>query len=341
MTGFTQKLKAGLGPTLGVAVVSGLLCALAFAASVSGAMPGLLLTYITPLPLFLIGFSKGVLATLIATCVATIGLSFLGLQDMSYLTAIPVFLFLIALPAIFLLVMALRSRPDALGQPVWYPTERLVLAMTGFSTVLFALISLWIIGSEDGVAGFMDKVSESFQAQINAAVAAGPQPGADMGPILAAVNSFIPAIPAIALLSWMILIALNAIAGLALTRRLGFAIRGQFQVFDTALPLPVVLGFALTSVLALTLTEPSAHFLSLNLAILLGVPFFFVGLVAVHSFAGSTNYRFPILGLVYILLSVIPWFAVIVAGFGVMEQRLQLHRRFAASTLSQKGQNNG
>ena len=65
-----------------------------------------------------------------------------------------------------------------------------------------------------------------------------------------------------------------------------------------------------------------------NAAVILAVPFFFLGLAMVHAISRRVAARGLFLVLFYLILSIFVWPAVLVAGVGFVEQWLALRRRF-------------
>ena len=66
-----------------------------------------------------------------------------------------------------------------------------------------------------------------------------------------------------------------------------------------------------------------------NLAMILAVPYFFLGLTVVHAWAHRVSFTGTALVVFYLMLVIWGWAALIVAGIGVIEQWSGLGRRIA------------
>ena len=134
--------------TILIALAAGLASALMFASTSSGAVLSLALFYMSPLPLMVAALGWGLVSVLIASAVASLGLTALFGVYSGLFYAVAV-----VLPSVVLGHLALLARPsahaaesaDANGAALeWYPVGRLLLwaAMTASLVVLVALLSL-------------------------------------------------------------------------------------------------------------------------------------------------------------------------------------------------------
>ena len=132
--------------------------------------PGaLILAYLSPLVLYLVGFSLGTSAVMIAVAAGTV-VAFLaggGLDAAAYLV-------LNAAPAGLLVRFALLSRPSEDGQTAeWYPAGQLLTGLSIASSVLFMAVLAWTSQNEGGLwyglQNFMQTMVESFAASGNKA----------------------------------------------------------------------------------------------------------------------------------------------------------------------------
>jgi len=94
--------------------------------------------------------------------------------------------------------------------------------------------------------------------------------------------------------------------------------------------LPQWVSWPLVAAAALSLVgSGDIQFLGRNLAMVLAVPFFFVGLAVVHALARRVAYKGLILISFYVVLVLSGWAMVAVAGIGIAEQWFGVRNRFA------------
>ena len=77
-------------------------------------------------------------------------------------------------------------------------------------------------------------------------------------------------------------------------------------------------------------------FVGTNIALILCVPYFFVGLAVLHTVSAAWSNRTAILFATYVLLLLFSWAAVLVAGIGVLEHWTGLRERFGGPDRSQE-----
>jgi hypothetical protein len=126
-----------------IALAAGCTSALMFVSVVSGALISLVLFYLAPLPLLVVGLGWGSATALIGGVIGCAGIGLLlGLPHMT------AFLVTVALPGWWLGRLAMLARPlpgaSAASALDWYPTGRLVLWIAAFAalTTIAALLSL-------------------------------------------------------------------------------------------------------------------------------------------------------------------------------------------------------
>ncbi len=287
-----------------IAVSAGLVSGLLQGALVLPAAGGLLLAYIAPLPLFLVGLGMGLQATVIAVLVAgAVSVPFAG----------PVFAatqaVVYGLPAIILCRQALLSRNDEHGQVQWYPPGHLMLWMSGIAIagVVLAMASMTLFG--DGLIAYLKSVMEPFAAGF-----AIPE----QREMLWALLDYLPAFFAA---SWTLGLLFNGALAQGLLVRFGHNLRPTPELADIRLPaawLGVLLG-----ALALSSLGGSMGIFGKTLAAIAIVPYFLLGLGVIHGFLRPWKGRMAILVLLYGLLFLWP-VTVLVAGLGVLSAVLRL-----------------
>jgi len=139
--------------------------------------------------------------------------------------------------------------------------------------------------------------------------------------------------PALAMCAWLFstLIAMAAAQGLLQQRK--WNLRPQFSLARLHIPNWVIFAAALTG-LAAMYAPPPYDYIGLNLALVLGVPFFFVGLAIVHAYAEQTKKPTLVLIIFYTVISIIVHLVLLVAILGAVDQWVDFRKRFAGRTLN-------
>ncbi len=303
-------------PPLSITIGAGLLSALLYATAASGSVASTLPVILSPLPIFMIGLSRDTRSAIIAGLTATFALGLAGgpLVGFAYLLAN-------ALVPIQLCRLAMQSYSytDEQGKPAveWYPAGLLLTWLSGMGIVLLLLSALAIQTMEGWLRGWITEAAQIEQlttAFIQAQTQSGQQSEdpAELKEWLIRV-----AMPAIGLF-WLGLSILNGALAQRLLIQMGQNARPSPGLLFMEIPkymlLPVVIG------LALSFFPGDLGLIGLTLAAIGGVPYFCLGLAAVHV----TSRRMPArrVGLIvfYILLLVYGWPCILVAGLGVVEQ---------------------
>ena len=117
---------------LGVPLAAGLLSAVMLLSPATGFAVGVLFAYLAPLPLLLVGFTRGTAATAVASAAALVAITVGG----GLAAALP-YAIGEAAPALLVVRQALlwRSRPD--GTVEWYPPGLVLGMLTAMAAALF------------------------------------------------------------------------------------------------------------------------------------------------------------------------------------------------------------
>ena len=95
------------------------------------------------------------------------------------------------------------------------------------------------------------------------------------------------------------------------------------------LELPVWSSWLLVSAAFLALAGTGEwEYMGRNLAMLLAVPYFFLGLSVFHCLARRVVATTPMLVALYLVIIISMWAALVVAGIGIVEQWFGLRNRF-------------
>ncbi len=306
-----------------IALVGGVASALLFVALLFFPSPAtMLFIYMVPLPLFLIGFSQGLASAAIAAGSATLVAGGFG-----GLTLALIFGIVIALPVLFIVRQALLSRTGPDGTTEWYPPGLLLGWLTGLAAAALALVVLvqWGGGGDlpDAIRARFQEGLTQFQGDPDtAAVAARLEMWGDV------LANFLPAILACV---WLVVLSLNAIVAQGALARGAHAKRPSPRLSSIEAPGWVMYALA-AALLAWVTGLDGLEFLGQNLAPVLAIPFFFVGLAVVHSFARRFSGRALILAAFYMILILLGFLAMLpVTAIGFAETWTQFRRRWAGA----------
>lgn len=299
-------------PRLLTAVAGGSLSALFYLAVALGPS-GFVLPLFAQLPLFLVGLSLGVGPAAVAGTVGTLAI----LLATSLATA-GAYLLLTAGAATLIVRQALLNRQTAQGGIEWYPPGLLLSWIAAAALAFLGLAALYAAGMEGGLLGVTRNIVRGVLAILQ------PEQAARLAPAEDLIAQFLPA----AFLGWWIVMtAVNGMIAQGALARFGRAIRPSPAMAD--LWLPRWPGFAMVAAVALSLFPGELGMLAENAVIVLGVPFLFLGLGVIHALAGRTPARLLFIFVLYVLLVLLGWPAVIVAAIGFIEQWVGLRGRFA------------
>lgn len=307
-----------------LAICAGLLSALFYVAIVTGRQEALFLTFFTHLPLFLAGLGIGYPAIKIAAVIGVSAVLLLG--GLYYGLA---FLLLNAAPTVLLVRQALLNRTGADGKTQWYPLGNLIgwaasLTILMFLALFFALAS-GEQGAEAAVLLFLSQALATFSDSANPATAQTAE-------------WIAPFFPAVLLGSWLLMLVLNGAMAQGLLAHFG---RNQRPAPDFAkMMLPEWLTYVIAgAALVFFVASPGAlEFFSRNLVLILCIPFFLVGLAVVHMLARTSSKPSWVLVPFYTLLILFGGFAaMVVTGFGFVEQTIGIRRRLSNLANHQEG----
>jgi hypothetical protein len=316
MSQVTPK-QSFIGPSMAIGLGAGALSAILYL-SIQLASPGaMIFVYLSPLPLYFVGLSLGTPVITLAAVTGALATLLLGGGNagLSY-TLID------AAPAVLLVRLGLLSRPDQAGKPEWYPAGRLVAWLAVGAATYFALAALLAAalgnGIWDGVAVFMD----NFVSEL--AAANGREPAPALRRLTEQASTWLPAMIGI---SWMTMQVINATMAQGLAHRFNRNLRPPLDMADFTTPGPLV--YALTATAAASLMDGSIGLIARTLAIFAAFPFLFVGLAVIHALSRQLAARNILLAVFYILLFILGWPIILVAGLGLMDQWIDFRKRFA------------
>lgn len=298
-----------------IAVIGGALSGFASLAFMSG-MPGALLAvYLAPLPLLLIGIEHGIKAVAVAGVSGIAVAATVGGPTSGWLFAL-----IHALPVWVIVRQALTQHlgPDGKVEE-WYPSGSILSILSVYGAGMLFVAMVTSLGEERGLHGlvisYLDQVFAYMMPTMDEAVRS------DL------VQTISPLFPGYLGTSWVVMAAVNASIAMAILTRVQRTERPKTKLADMVLPdwmswfLVVAAGVAL-------LGQGELEFLGRNLALILAVPFFFLGLGVVHNLARHVTFPGMLLSAFYLVLFLSGWIAVAVIAAGLLEQWVGLRRLF-------------
>ncbi len=303
-----------------IALGAGVLAALAATAFLSRAPGALMLVYFADLPLFMAGFAFGPQAAAIggAAGFMTAGLIGGGL-------AAGIFGIMQALPVWLVVRQLLLQRPAAVagsaepdGQIEWYPIGDMLCWLTFFAAAMLVVMTLTSLTGDQGLSVL---VSTNLDEILK-----GLAPHWDEEHRASMVAVIVPMFPGAIGVSWLVMTIVNATLAHGILTRLKKILRPSPAYAALDLPQWISWPLVLSALLAL-LGSGEMEYTGRNLAMILVVPFFFLGLAVVHTWARRVTYSGMVLAAFYLVLVLSGWATIVVAGIGIAELWVGLRHR--------------
>lgn len=342
-------------PTWIIGVLAGLTSAILYAAASAGATPAIFLAYVAPLPIFIAGLGWGTFMALIAGGTGLVVMTLLG-----GLSSGVVYLAVAALAPVWLVRLALLSRavggrgasaaaraarareahhravadgtrdgpPEDIAEPEieWYPPGMLVVWTTAIAAALLVISILSMATADDGIRGAVVQLLNTGILDTGELRRALDAQGLDVSPseFLEMVAAFVPAMAAS---MWLIMTLANMAIAQLIVDRSGNALRptpafSQItypQAFLVVFPVSLVLGFL----------PGELGFAGMSLVALLFVPYFLLGLAAIHAISRRWQARTAILTGFYLILVFFGSPVLLVGILGLVEAWMGLRARYA------------
>ncbi|HEX9702686.1 MAG TPA: DUF2232 domain-containing protein [Rhodospirillales bacterium] len=304
-----------------IAVGAGVLSAIAGVAFLSRSAGALFFVYVASLPLFMAGLALGPRAVMIG---GGIGFFTAGLLGGGFVAG--VYGLMQTVPAWLMVKQLLLQRPgDAGGGAAWYPIGQTLGWLAMLAAGILVMAAIMTGSSEPGFAG---TIADSLDSILTAMA-----PQLDEARRAAAVAMMAPIFPGAIGGSAMVMSVVNAVLAQHLVTRMKRNLRPTPAYAD--LLLPQWMSWPLVGSAALALIgSGDLQFTGRNLTLVLAVPFFFVGLAVVHTWARRVAYTGVVVVVFYLVLLLSGWAMLAVAGLGMAEQWIGLRGRFAGSSRS-------
>jgi len=194
----------------------------------------------------------------------------------------------------------------------WYPAGDLLCWLSTFVAGMFLVASLasLISGNESLsvlISDNLDRILQNFA------------PEWDPDQRTRIVDLMAPMFPGAIGLSWLIMTIVNAILAQNILSKLKKAIRPIPSYIDLHLPHWISWPLIVSCALAL-LGTGELEYTGRNLSLILSLPFFFLGLAVVHTWARNLKSgRWILLVFFYFVLILSNWTALLITGIGLIE----------------------
>jgi hypothetical protein len=274
----------------------------------------ILVAYFVPLPLFAAGLTSGARNLVVCgTCAMVI---------LTLIAGVPAgagYLATIVLPSWIVVYHALSHRLLKDGTTEFYTPGEIVARLAVFGAAAFLMIAISQIGTEDGLSGAIRNWLQSWLSLF-------PMDADQRGQL---VQRITPLFPAFAVLSWLVMMIVNAAIAQAVLVRTGQAMRASPNY--GAIELPEWSYWLFVAAAALKLVgSGEVEFMAQNVTTILAVPFVFVGLGVVHAALRRFQYAGAAGAVFYLcLFMVFPWSAAVVGVLGFAEKWAALRDRVA------------
>lgn len=301
-------------------VAAGLLSALLFLSLSKGVPFGMLLSYLAPLPVLMAGLALGQGAAATAGLAGALAV-WAGTDAIG---AVP-FVVAVVLPAAVVANRGLLWRGNPDGSVDWYPPGWVLAWLAVTAIGLIAAAAVLVPSHPDGIKGWVvEMIGRTLELLA-------PDVPAEKRQV--AVGWWTPLFPALVAGSWLLMVVVNATIAERILRRLGRSLRPAVPYRD--LGLPGWSGIVLAGSTGVALMAPgTAGYLAQNVAVVALLPFVFLGLAAVHTWAAGRPQARLFLAAFYVtLLVAFAWVSPLVAGFGLL--------RFWKTNLRQPPQGGG
>tara|TARA_B100000315_G_scaffold257793_1_gene307828 strand:- start:1928 stop:2875 length:948 start_codon:yes stop_codon:yes gene_type:complete len=305
-----------------VAIGVGLASALLSIAIAFGSGLGLLLVYFALLPILLVGLSQGQRSVSIAAVAGVFGTIFLTNIFQGALYGVSV-----ALPAWLIVRYALMNQTAQDGSIVWFPIGEILARLAALGGIALVVGAITYFDAPGGIA----KVIEEFLDKI---LAARLQFGSPAQRQLL-VERLVPFFPAISASSWILMTLLNSILAQFILIKAGRNLRPAVLYSSISAPEWLYWGLVGAGALAL-LGSGSFEYVGRNLAMVLAIPFFFIGLGVIHTLARLLRSPSIALTAFYFLMVISSWAIFIVAIIGFFEEWNNLRNRFSAPATEEE-----
>jgi hypothetical protein len=272
---------------------------------------------LTPLPVWLVALAAGPMAAAITVTLAT--------ALLSILIGLPVglvFLIGFGMPILFLSWIALMGRDLPDGKRVWTSAGVLTAAWVSFGMVVITIGILALPGETDVAE---NQIRLAVTPMMAAALDQAGMPAEMAGSVV----NMMAALPAIIIVSWMLVHLLTGMVAQAVLIRMNRAARPTPTAASMVLPLDIAAVLAFSAAFAVIGQDQGWAYLGRNLLVVAGCAFLLAGFAAAHRWTAAFRHRRWILGGVYASAVILQYPLLALALIGLIDQQAQARQRIA------------
>ncbi len=298
-----------------IAIGAGLVSALLSVAVTFGSGIGLLLAYFALLPILLIGLSQGLRSASIATSAGIIGTIFLTNIFQGAIFAVSV-----ALPAWIIVRYTLMTKTARDSSIQWLPAGEVLARLAALGGIILIISAITFF---DAPGGLSKTIEEFLDKMLSARFQFGSPADRHL-----LVERLVPFFPAITVSSWVLMAIINSVLAQSILLKAGRNLRPAIPYSKISVPEWIYWGIVGAGTLAL-IGSGSFEYTGRNLAVVLAIPFFLVGLSVVHTLVRQL--RSPGVALVafYFFMVISSWAIFVAAVIGFFEAWNQLRQKFS------------
>ncbi|MGE0746161.1 MAG: DUF2232 domain-containing protein [Rhodospirillales bacterium] len=299
-----------------LALAGGIVAGLLYVSAGLGSAGSVILAYLAPFPLFVVGLALGGSAVTIAGAIGALAVFAFNTTRLAI-----IFIVATAGPIWLLTSLALQARPAAAGGgTAWYPAGNLLAWIAALGLGALGIAAAYFGMVTDG--GLQQATHAAIRPVLQSILSGFP--AAQLEAWTAVVARFFPAL---VLNSWAFMLIVNGILAQGVLSQFRRNLRPSPPI--AALELPRWVGLALAAAVAAAFLPGQAGMVGQNAAIILFLPFFFLGLAVIHAVSHRWPGRAFILVLLYLVIILFGWPALVAAALGVIEQWVRIRRRLA------------
>ncbi|NQV46182.1 MAG: DUF2232 domain-containing protein [Rhodospirillaceae bacterium] len=299
-----------------IAMAGGAISGFASMAFLWGIPGAILAVYLAPLPLLLVGLDHGIRAVSIAALGGIVFAGVFGGPMAGVLYAA-----VHALPMWIIVWLALIKQtvitPSGGTAEKWYPAGYILCILSVLAAGMMVVAFVSAMPEQGGLIGMVKAYLEQVFSFM--------MPTLEDAARAELVDGIAPLFPGYLAISWVVMAAINASIAMAVLTRVGRTMRPKTKLTDLALQ--DWMSWALIGAAAMALLgQGELEYIGRNLALILAVPFFFLGLAVVHTVVRRVSFPGTLITAFYVMLILSGWIAMIVIGTGLIEQWAGIRR---------------
>lgn len=306
----------------GLSVVAGIASALVFLSVLTGGGMGVVLAYVMPLPLVMVGLSRGFGRAMLGSGLALVAVLVVAPS------ATAVFAVAAVVPVLIIVGLSGLCRVTPSGGLDWYPPGS-ILAWLAIAAVGLMGAGALVVGT--GGTGFEEEARRFITQLVDQIAPLTPDEVKD-----GAIALWSALFPAMLGSAWLIMAAMNGMLAQWTVAKSGHAFRPTPAYVTLEVPLWALAALAGAVVVGLT-AGGDIGYLSRNAAVVLMWPQIFAGLAVVHQALRHRSHAGVMLALFYVGFFVMfGWALVAIAGLGLVRHWTRLRRRQVESSPEEK-----